>query len=182
MIFIEFNIAAGNPLIVTPGYVKGVLPHPKSQKTIYRTLAFLPSEAANTSSDASITHKYLVCASSYVKHHRFLSIEIFDVLRLVSRVRADVFPTVHTLHDLEHQRFLLIESRARFARSLTSKISFFRDLLRFTCALMRLSKCLPNCARFARSGSFFRYSTSAGYLLPTGYVLSLCCSGSVYVP
>ena len=45
-------------------------------------------------------HKCLICPSSYVKHQIFLSIRIFDVLRVISRVQEDIFPTVYNLHNL----------------------------------------------------------------------------------
>ena len=115
--------------------------------------------------------KCLVCPLSNVKYEIFLSIDIFEFLRVISRIQADVFPTLHALHDPEHHIFISIESRARFARSGTSKISFYQDLWCFTHAITCASRCLPNCARFAQSGSFFRYYMRDGYLLPAGYVL-----------
>ena len=50
-------------------------------------------------------HKFLICPLSYLNRQIFLSIEIFDILRVISLMRADVFPTVHALHDLDHQIF-----------------------------------------------------------------------------
>ena len=44
---------------------------------------------------------FLVYPSSYVKHQIFLSIKIFDVLPVISRVRADIFPIVHAFQDLD---------------------------------------------------------------------------------
>ena len=46
-------------------------------------------------------HNFLFCPVSYIKQKIFLSIKIFDVLRVISRVREDVFPIVHTLHNLD---------------------------------------------------------------------------------
>ena len=54
-------------------------------------------------------HKCLVCPSYYVKHERFLSINIFDVLCVISRVCR------------------CLPNRARFARSGTSNIYFYRE-------------------------------------------------------
>ena len=72
------------------------------------------SEAANTSSNATSTTSGAAIttlhAASTPQMYRisfvlqslsiFISINIFDVLRVISRVREDVFPTVHTLHDM----------------------------------------------------------------------------------
>ena len=67
-------------------------------------------------------HKFLICTYSYAKHQIFISVEIFDVLCVISHVQVDVFPVVPALHDLEHQRFISINSIARFAQSGTSNI------------------------------------------------------------
>ena len=115
-------------------------------------------------------HKFLICTYSYAKHQILISVEIFDVLCVISHVQVDVFPVVPALHDLEHQRFISINSIARFAQSGTSNI-FYQDLWCFTRDITRASRCLPNCAQFALSGSFFRYFTRTGYLLTAGYVL-----------
>ena len=65
-------------------------------------------EYANTSSDATITildaanNPQMSRLSFFLRYLSiFLSIEIFGVLRVISRVQADVFPTVHALHDLD---------------------------------------------------------------------------------
>ena len=76
--------------------------------SIYRTLAFFPSEAANTSSDDAITTLDAARAPQMSRPYfslrslsRYISINIFDVLCVISRVQSDVFPTVHDLHDLD---------------------------------------------------------------------------------
>ena len=94
--------------IVNLGYVKGVPPKPKSQQTIYRTLAFFSLEADSTSSNAAITTLDTLSTPQIYRLYfviRYLSIflyiNIFGVLCVISRVQADVFPTVPALHDLD---------------------------------------------------------------------------------
>ena len=53
---------------------------------------------------------------------------MFDGLCVISRMHSDIFPNVHALHDLKHQRFISIDIRARFAQYGTSKISFYQYL------------------------------------------------------
>ena len=89
------------------GYVKGVPPKPKSQQTIYHTLAFLPLEAFSTSSNSAITtldtlSTPQISRLSFVVLYLsiFLYINIFGGLRIISRMQADVFPTVPALYAM----------------------------------------------------------------------------------
>ena len=103
-------------------------------------LAFLPSEFANTSSDAAISPKmsrlsFVLRETSKIPFYRDLWC-FTPVLTCASRC---------------------LPNRAHFTRSGTTKISFYRNLSCFTRAFKRAIRCLPNCARFARFCSFFRY-------------------------
>ena len=71
-------------------------------------MAFLALEAASTSSvDAGTKLDYIRTRQIYSFQFFalkslliFIPINIFGVLRVISRVRADVFPTVPALHNL----------------------------------------------------------------------------------
>ena len=75
------------------------------QTSIYCALAFLPSDAANTrpyatimALDAASTPKMSLMFLVLRYISLFLSITIFGVFRMISRMRVDVFLSVHALH------------------------------------------------------------------------------------